>query len=184
MNRINDTLEQNPIIAAVTDIGFDAALDSPAKIIFYLKSSILTVSERIATAHRNDKLIFVHIDLADGIACDREGICYLKQLGVDGIISTRVRMIKLAREFGLLTVQRFFAYDSQGLESIKDMIESASPDLMEIMPGVILKVIKRFSNGSIPVIAGGLIETKAEVTSAISNGAIAVSTGKRELWSI
>ncbi|MFQ8953550.1 MAG: glycerol-3-phosphate responsive antiterminator [Oscillospiraceae bacterium] len=33
-----------------------------------------------------------------------------------------------------------------------------------------------------PVIAGGLIETKQEVTAALSANAIAVSTGKKELW--
>ena len=36
--------------------------------------------------------------------------------------------------------------------------------------------------GKIPVIAGGLIETKAEVTEALCQGALAVSTGKQELW--
>ena len=52
------------------------------------------------------------------------------------------------------------------------------------MPGVISKVIERFSGGSIPVIAGGLIETKAEVTAALASGAAAVSTGMPELWYI
>ena len=32
------------------------------------------------------------------------------------------------------------------------------------------------------VIAGGLIETKQEVTNALGQGAAAVSTGKNELW--
>ena len=46
------------------------------------------------------------------------------------------------------------------------------------------KVIERFSGGSVPVIAGGLIETKAEVTSALASGAAGVSTGMPELWYI
>ena len=54
--------------------------------------------------------------------------------------------------------------------------------MIEIMPGVIGKIIKRFSMGTIPVIAGGLIETKNEVTDAIRQGAIAVSTGNQKLW--
>ena len=55
-------------------------------------------------------------------------------------------------------------------------------DLIEIMPGVIGKIIERFAKGEIPLISGGLIETKAEVTSALNLGAFAVSTGKSELW--
>ena len=35
---------------------------------------------------------------------------------------------------------------------------------------------------SVPIIAGGLIENKAEVTEALGLGAAAVSTGKKELW--
>ena len=35
-----------------------------------------------------------------------------------------------------------------------------------------------------PVIAGGLLQTKAEVTDALSAGATAVSTGCPELWCI
>ena len=98
------------------------------------------------------------------------------------IISTRASLIKNAKEIGILAVQRYFALDSQGLDSIKEMIASARPDFVEIMPGVIEKVIRKFANDEIPVIAGGLLESKSEVTTALSGGAVAVSTGKQELW--
>ena len=56
------------------------------------------------------------------------------------------------------------------------------PDLMEIMPGVVTKVIARYAGNGFPVIAGGLIQTKVEVTDALGAGATAVSTGQPELW--
>ena len=62
------------------------------------------------------------------------------------------------------------------------MLSATKPDIMEIMPGTMGKIIKRFSGGKIPLIAGGLVETRQEVTSALSLGALAVSTGKEELW--
>ena len=68
------------------------------------------------------------------------------------------------------------------MESIDEMLRNTNPHLMEIMPGVIAKAIRRFSMGGIPIIAGGLIETKAEVTEALGSGAAAVSTGRQELW--
>ena len=40
------------------------------------------------------------------------------------------------------------------------------------------------SETDIPVIAGGLIETKEEIYKALSAGAAAVSTGARELWGV
>ena len=83
-----------------------------------------------------------------------------------------------------MAVQRFFALDSQGMESISENLENTVSDLIEIMPGVIGKAISRFSGGKVPVIAGGLIETKKEVMAALECGALAVSTGNQALWHI
>jgi len=85
---------------------------------------------------------------------------------------------------GLLTVQRFFALDSQGVSGISELASASAPDFIEIMPGIADKIISRFANDTVPVIAGGLIDTKTEVTNALSKGAIAVSTGKKDLWYI
>lgn len=184
ITELNDCLERSPVISAVQDNLWDEALKSPSEVIFYLKANISTLQKKVQEAHDLGKYIFVHIDLAEGIGKDKAGVEFLYSCGVDGVISTRNQMIKLAREFNMLTVQRFFALDSQGLESMHELFEISKPDMAEIMPGVISKIIKRLSNGSKPVIAGGLIETKAEVTDAITSGAIAVSTGNKELWYI
>lgn len=181
-SRVIEKLELCPIISAVHDEQFDDALKSPTEIIFMLEADVMSVAEKINAAHDVGKLVFIHIDLMKGIGKDKSGVEFLAKCGADGIISTRVGLIKNAKEIGILSVQRYFALDSQGIESIKEMIKSAQPDLIEIMPGVIEKVIRKFAGNKIPVIAGGLVETKAEVTAALSSGAMAVSTGRKELW--
>ncbi len=180
--QIEDRLSDCPIIAAVPATRFAEAVASPAEVIFNLKANLLTIQEQIAAAHAADKAVFVHLDLADGIGKDKTGIEFLANCGVDGIISTRGQLIRTAKEYGLLTVQRFFTLDSQGVDSIAEQLRSLSPDFIEIMPGVIGKTVARFASGNIPVIAGGLIETKAEVTEVLGCGALAVSSGKQELW--
>jgi len=177
-----DRLECCPVIAAVREQKFQAALAAPVEVLFCLDAHLLTIGRRTAQAHAAGKAILIHLDLAEGIGKDREGLQYLVQCGVDGIISTRAQIIRMARDLGLLTVQRFFALDSQGMDSVQEMLKNTSPHLMEIMPGVIPKAVSRFSGGSIPVIAGGLIETKQEITAALGSGAMAVSTGARDLW--
>lgn len=177
-----DILEQNPVIAAIGDDKWADALAAPVQVLFHLSANLLTVGKHIAQAHDAGKYVLVHMDLAEGIGRDRSGVKYLAQLGVDGIISTRAQLIQFAKEQGLLTVQRFFLLDSKGMESISEMLRHTNPHFMELMPGVIGKSIERFSKGSTPVIAGGLIETKAEVMDALGGGAAAVSTGKKELW--
>ena len=182
MEKLTDRLECCPIIAAVRENLFQAALASPAEVIFCLETHLLTVRKRIAQAHEAGKTLFIHVDLAEGIGKDRESLQYLAACGADGILSTKAQTIRAAKELGLLTVQRFFALDSQGMGAVQEMLKNTSPHMMEIMPGVIPKAISRFAGGNIPVIAGGLIDSKQEVTAALSAGATAISTGCSELW--
>ena len=179
---LEECLACNPVIAAIQDDKWQEALQSPVQVLFYLSADLLTVKERVQQAHDAGKIIMIHIDLAEGIGKDKIGIRYLAQCGVDGIISTRAQLIRMAKEQGLLTVQRFFALDSKGMDSIDEMLKNTDPHFMEIMPGVIGKVIRKFSKGDMSVIAGGLIQTKGEVTEALSCGAAAVSTGQQTLW--
>ncbi len=179
-----DRLAESPVIAAIQESGWNDAISSPAKIIFCLKANLLTVKEHIAAAHEKDKTVFIHIDLSDGIGKDKTGVEFLAKCGVDGIISTRGNLVRIARDMGLLTVQRFFALDSQGVSGIAELASASNPDFIEIMPGIADKIISRFSGDTLPVIAGGLIDSKSEVTNALSCGAVAVSTGKKDLWYI
>ena len=184
MKNILSLLELNPVIAAVRSDNFFAAMESPCDVVFCLGESIMTVEENVKYAHFKGKKVLVHIDLAEGIGKDAAGVRYLSGIGCDGIISTRPQMIKCAKKEGMFTVQRFFTLDSQGLESISELLSSSTPSMIEIMPGVITKTISKFANGSVPVIAGGLIESKEEITAALRSGAVAVSTGKESLWYI
>ncbi len=176
--------EEQPIIAAVRDKdGFHAACESECEVIFLLASDILDLKDYIERAHLKEKKLFLHIDLADGVGKDAAGVRYLAALGIDGIISTRVSTIKSAREYGLACVQRFFMVDSHSLDTALESIRMAHPDMIEIMPGIATKTIKRLSKQiSVPIIAGGLLEEKEELIAALSAGASAISTGKRELW--
>ncbi len=183
-NDLIDALEVSPVIAAVRDDGWDKAIASPAEVIFYLKANLMTVKEKVAEAVKNGKIVFVHIDLADGIGKDKTGVEFLAECGVHGIISTRNQLISIAKEKGLLTVQRFFALDSQGIESIRDVSSMSAATALEIMPGIVPKIIEKFAEKGALVIAGGLIETKDEVMTALNAGAAAVSTGKNNLWNI
>lgn len=177
-------LERSPVIAFVTPDRLDQAIESPIEIIFVVGCSIGQLSDCIQKVHSKNKLILFHFDLTDGLGKDKAGVEYLASLGADGIISTRAQIIRYGKEEGLITVQRFFALDSKGVYSINDVLATARPDYIEILPGVIGKVIRMFSSSNIPVIAGGLIETKGEVTEAIVNGAEGVSTSCSELWYI
>ena len=117
-----------------------------------------------------------------GIGKDKAGLQYVKQKKVDGIISTRVSIIKAARDVGLFTVQRFFAVDSHSIDTTLESIKSSKPDMIEVMPGIATKVIAKLKGQlNIPIIGGGLVDTADEVRAILRSGASGVSTSKKEL---
>lgn len=177
-------MNMGTVIAAVrNESELVAALQSGVTAIFDLSPDLLTVSDRVERTHRAGKKLLLHMDLATGIGKDESGLTYLKGLGIDGIISTRVNMIRMARELGLFTVQRFFIVDSHSIATTMESLKASHADMIEIMPGVIFKIIEDVHNRiSTPIIAGGLIERREEIDCALRCGATAVSTGKQELW--
>lgn len=160
-----------------------AAVNSNVDIIFMLAPNISDIKNQSDIVHKAGKKLFIHLDLAEGIGKDEYGIRFVKEQGVDGIISTRTNIIKLAKKENLYAIQRFFLLDSQSVYTTIEAAKASKADMIEIMPGTVVKVIKALKKElDIPIIAGGLIETAQEIANAISSGAIAVSTGKREFW--
>lgn len=175
---------EKTVIAAVRDSDVLASVSLDAiDTVFLLSTNIIELPSKVEEIHYEGKELFVHADFADGIGKDRFGMAFLKEAGVDGVISTRASVIKAAREIGLKTVQRIFLVDSQSINTAIESTRSSKPDMVEVMPGVVPKVIAEMkSRTDIPIIAGGLVSTADEVAEAISAGAIAVSTSNIELW--
>lgn len=98
-------------------------------------------------------------------------------------INKAVALIKKAKELGMYTVLRYFLLDSMAFENIRQQQHMVRPDFIEVLPGVMPRVIKRIC-GSVktPIIAGGLITDKEDVMAALSAGAIAVSSTNHQVW--
>ncbi len=176
--------EGSRLIAAVkTPSALRQALDSPVDTIFLLDSTILRLPVHLKAVRAAAKHGFVHMDLAEGIGKDAAGLAYLASLGATGIVSTKSGLIRTAKTLGLQTVQRFFIIDTQSESTASSAIRLAAPDYVEIMPGVVPKVIRYFAEHfQIPVIAGGLIQTAAEVREALDAGAEFVSVSQPAIW--
>lgn len=172
------------IIAAVrSNDELEEAIKSNAWMIFMLTPNIEDIKTQTELVHNAGKKFFIHIDLAEGIGKDEYGIRFVKKVGVDGIISTRTNIIKMASKLGLCTVQRFFIVDSHSVNTSVETAKQSKADMIEIMPGTVAKVIKRMKKDlEVPIIAGGLVETQTEVDEAFSCGASAISTGKSDFW--
>ena len=159
--KLYDTVTDCPVIAAIKDdAGLERCLDSDIQIVFVLYGDIVSIPEIVDRIKKKGKL-------------------------ADGIISTKLSFIKRAKELGMATVFRFFVIDSMAFDNIQKQYEAACPDFVEILPGIMPKIIAKVAKMvSAPVIAGGLIAEKADIYAAIEAGAISISSTNQNTWFI
>lgn len=178
-------LNEKVIIAVKNEGDLELALKAKGKIIFLLCGNILNIEEitrRIKTA---GKYSFVHTDMISGFdSKDTLIIDFLKENSfADGIISTKPTIVKYAKKQGLLAIQRCFLIDSLSYENSMKMVKDANPDAVEILPGVIPKILKKLSKEiQVPLIAGGLISDEEDIEIALNSNVNAISTTKIKLW--
>lgn len=183
---IRRVLEDNPIITAVKDDSeLGAALTSDSKIIFVLYGNIINISDISKKISNKNKIAFVHIDLIEGLSNRDIAVKFIKEkTSFQGIVTTKTSLIKIAKELGLFTVLRIFIFDSLSLKNAERHISNEC-DAVEILPGVIPKVIKSLSmKYQKPIIVGGLVETKEEILEALRAGATCISTTDQRIWDI
>ena len=163
------------VIAAVrSEEDFEAVAKSPARMVFLLQGNICKLSEQCRMLREAGKQVFLHMDLVDGLKGDDSGMKFAsREFHLTGIISTKATCLKLAKEVGLLAIQRVFMLDTSALKTGVLHAKNCKPDFVEVLPG------KEFQ---VPIIAGGLISNWEDVEGAISAGAAAVSSSHRELW--
>jgi glycerol uptake operon antiterminator len=184
-----DKIEENPVIAAVKDDkGLEAALRTDVGIVFILYGDICSISQIVQKIKDAGRMAMVHVDLVNGLNNSKDvALDYIKSnTKADGIITTKANLIQHARDLGLYTVLRYFVIDSMALVNIEKQSARGmcQPDVIEILPGVVVsKIIKRVNGISrVPVIAGGLISDREDVMNALSSGALAVSTTNQDVW--
>lgn len=183
--RFEDLLRGGRIIAAVRSADMlKRAVESQASAVFILGGELIEIGRMVDVARSARKPVFVHVDLIEGLAGDQAGIRFLaRKIGPDGIITTRHHLVGVARKERLLTVQRLFIVDSQALATGVGAVNAGRPDAVEVMPGIIPRIIAEACvRLDVPIIAGGLIRSAAEVDEALKAGACAASLSREELW--
>ncbi|TDL34970.1 glycerol-3-phosphate responsive antiterminator [Jeotgalibacillus sp. S-D1] len=171
-----------PAIRSMKD--FDKMLTYSFKYGVFLDLHVGMLKSVFEYARSEGKEMFLHMDLIQGLANDEHATEFVCQsIKPYGIISTRGSVIKKARQLNVRAIQRTFVIDSNALKRSVQLIQKNDPDYIELLPGVVPKVIERIrdSTGK-PIIAGGLIDTPSEVEAAISAGASAITTSSHTLW--
>lgn len=183
--KLRANLAQKPIIAGLKGAS-DARKSAQAgiKVCFYLTGHIFELRELVQQCKGQGQMVFAHVDLISGVAKDSYGMEILaSEIGVDGVLTTKGHLITAAKKAGLLGIHRLFMLDSEALKTGLRMLESSQPDAVEVLPAMIFPSIReRLPNRLPPTIAGGLVETEAELRGLLRPPVLAVSTSRIELW--
>ncbi len=179
-------LRRSPCCAATTsDAKLDAALASRAQIIFILRGNGLNLSPVVRRIHDAGKLVAVHLDLVEGIRADRAGIAWLGQSGVDAIISSHGPLMPAIRHEGMTAIQRMLLVRQSLLSSAFAAVVRSAPDILEVLPGVILpNVLHLMPAFNIPLLGGGFVRTEEEARAILAAGAVGVTTSWEPLWGL
>jgi glycerol uptake operon antiterminator len=159
-------------------------MNSRYQYLVILEMHISRLKSVFQIAKENDKKLILHLDLIQGLKTDEYGTEFIcQEFKPFGLISTKSSVITKARQKGVKSIQRVFLLDSSSMEKSFSLIERTQPDFIEVLPGVIPKVIQtiRQRTGK-EIFAGGLIDTIEEVESAYEAGAISITTSNELLW--
>lgn len=184
-DQLLQAFEKSPIVAAIKEEkGLRCCIESDSQIVFVLYGNINTIPAIVKQLKDAGKTVFVHVDLLDGLAPREVTIEYLmRNTCLDGIISTKLPLIKCAKALGLMTVMRFFVIDNLSLRNIRKKDYYQYADMIEILPGLMPKIICQISEEvQKPIIAGGLISEKTDIVTALTAGAVAISSTDEKVW--
>lgn len=185
-NQIVDIVESQVIASIENPNDIQQVINSEANIAFLLTGDLLMAKNYIDQLKSAGIKVFIHLDFITGISNSRSAIQYIAQKWrPDGIISTKGQPIQFAKKEGLLTIQRIFLIDHNAIAKGKKMAKTYNPDAIEVLPGIMPRVIYELTDTiPHPVIAGGLVKYKEEITQALEAGALAVSGGNANLWNL
>lgn len=154
------------------------------KAVFILTGNFINIKEYVKLYQSNGIDVYIHVEKIKGLKLDDFGFKYIKQsIQPEGIITTKMSHVKLAKKNDIFVIQRFFLADHDMKENIINTAKVSQPDMLEMMPTITSFLIESIqSKVKIPIIMGGLVDSETYLTQALEDGALGVSTANKEMW--
>lgn len=185
--KLRSCFRTHPIICSVRnsdDLSFVLQLGMP-RCVFLLGTSLDAVPHTVSALLAKGHMPFVHVDLVEGLRPDAAGLRFLVAHAKPmGIISTHRSVVEKAADMGLMTILRVFILDSEALGKGRTLVSHLMPDFVELLPGVALMDMSEryFKDFRVSILAGGLIDTKEQVSTLLAKGVTGISTSSRSIW--
>jgi glycerol uptake operon antiterminator len=171
-----------PAIGSHQDLKTFLSLDLEYGIL--MNFQLAQLEELVLAIKKVNKKVLIHSELIKGLSSDEFGAIYLIQnLKVDGIISSKPKVIEICKKRGVIGIFRFFLKDTLSLEQSLEITKSIKPDYLEILPALSFELIDEIKNKvNTQILMGGLIKDESHIKRCLSHGAIAVTTSNKAFW--
>ena len=171
--------------ATTTGDQFLRALESRAEVVLILRANGLELAPFIVQAHARGKLVAIHLDLVSGLRSDRSSVQWLRESGADAVISSRGHLMPAIKRERMTAIQRLLLVRQTQLSTGVGSIRRSEPDIVEILPGVVLpQILHLLPDLGRPLLAGGFVRSVDDIQALLGSGAVAVTSSKEELWSL
>lgn len=179
-------LKRQPIIASLYGVEqINAFIDSDAEVSIVANVELRKLQPVISRLHKSDKFVIFNIDSCEGLSQDKGAIDYLSDMGVEGLVSTRVATIQRANRAGFMTMQKVFVTDRSTWPRSLKAVEQSEPNLVQLMPAPMLAYLPNEDREVLPpIVASGFVCTADDVRGALKAGALAVSTSDSQRWGL
>jgi glycerol uptake operon antiterminator len=179
-----ERLALSPCCAAIVSADqLNVALASRAPIVFILRGNGLELAPIVERVHDAGKLVAAHLDLVDGLRADHRGVAWLARSRVDAIITSHGQLMPTIRDEGAVAIQRLLLSRRSHLDTAVAAIARSAPDIVEVLPGVILPEVARLMpRFDVPLLAGGFVRTVDAARAVLAAGAVGVTTSSPEVW--
>lgn len=161
-------------------------LDSDLKYGILMNFQLAQLEDLVKTMKKHNKKVLIHSELIKGLSSDEYGAIYLIQsLHVDGIISSKPKVIDVCTKRGVIGIYRFFLKDTISYNQSIDIGKRLKPKYVEILPSNCYDLIPDIKKElNCDVLVGGLIKNSTQVMKCIDHGALAVTSSDIHLWNI
>ncbi len=175
--------DQNLIPVLTTMKQVERFLDSSLDICLIQDVHFSLLKEIMRILHEHSKIGLVHIELIHGISNDEYGAQILtQQLRVDGIISSKPKIIETAKKNNALAVQRVFLIDSKSLTRSMASVNESLPDAVEVMPALTFPMFPYIRQQTqVELWAGGLVKNEETARAVLKAGAKRITVSDLEL---
>ncbi len=181
---LREELRRHPVIAVLFGPdGAPAFVQSDSRFCLLANIELRRVPRIVRVLQERDRHVILNLDAIPGLAQDRAGIDFLKEVGVGAVVTTRGSLVSRIRSAGLFAVQKVFITDRSNLPRAVDSVRNAQPDLVQLMPGPMIEHLDADTRRAFgPFIASGFVAERDHIVHALRHGAIGVSSQTQALW--